>query len=64
MTAPDHLLGQTGQRAVHTFVEPPALDDGDPEAVQLVDHHPGGFYSARQPTRVHYVELGDRGDEG
>mmetsp|Transcript_3581 Transcript_3581/g.10295 ORF Transcript_3581/g.10295 Transcript_3581/m.10295 type:complete len:451 (+) Transcript_3581:441-1793(+) len=52
-----HALGEPREPAVHALVEPPALDDGQPERVQLLEHQPRGRDGPRQPRRVDHVKL-------
>jgi hypothetical protein len=51
-----HLLGETGQLAVHAFVEAPSLYNRKPEAVHFVHYVPGRFESSTQPRSVHDIE--------
>ena len=45
------LAFATAMVLVLPFVEPPGLDDGQPEEIQLVEHQPGSLYRPRQPAK-------------
>mmetsp|Transcript_9166 Transcript_9166/g.20240 ORF Transcript_9166/g.20240 Transcript_9166/m.20240 type:complete len:298 (-) Transcript_9166:583-1476(-) len=54
---PDHFLALPRERPVVSLVEPPALDEGQPVAVELLHDVVRGLYGAREPAGVDDVEL-------
>mmetsp|Transcript_37182 Transcript_37182/g.88997 ORF Transcript_37182/g.88997 Transcript_37182/m.88997 type:complete len:261 (-) Transcript_37182:1628-2410(-) len=53
----DHLLALSGQGTVHSLVQPPALDDGEPSFVELINAVPSGLDCPLKPARVDDIEL-------